>query len=238
MLTGTKHTWHKNLRGADLTHAEYRVLITVSTYADAKGCRAHPGIDRLARDVCMDKRNVRRAIKSLIDKQWLTLARKGGNDVGYRMADEYELRIPDSLAKEGLTTPLNDAGESDGETETRGVDTAQGVLSVHRKGGLTTPPSITTSSNPKNASSATESRPHSAAASGSKQASPEPVPNPHSNYTWDDFIADFDAFEEWIDYWLGLDPVEMSTAHGMWENERHPKAIYNTIVARRRGVSA
>lgn len=230
MLTGSKHTWYKHLREANLTHAEYRVLVTVSTYADAKGCRAHPGIERLARDACMDKRNVKRAIKSLIDKQWLILTRKGGNEVGYRMADEYELTTPEDIHKGRLTTPLS--GD-----ETRGVESAQGVLSVQGKGGLTTPPSITTSSD-HFSSSATKSRPLSAAATGSKRASTDPVPNPQHPYKWSDLRDDFDAFEAWIDYWLGLDAVEMSMAHGMWENDRHPKAIYNAINSRRGGVSA
>lgn len=245
MLTTSKLAWQKELRGADLTHSEYRVLLTISTYTDAQGSKAHPGWDRIARDARMDKRNAKRAVANLIEKGWLRLTRKGGNNVGYRIADEYELTTPTASGKGGLATPLetevNDpesapdhpANDRDG----RGVGSTQGVLTGHGKGGLTTPPSDHSHQilSAKRASSDAEHRPRSAADTASQPVARrarngQEVPPPPAGRTWSDLLDDYDLMEDWLEEHIGLSPMGMSTAHGMWENERHPKAIYNAVL--------
>ena len=120
MLTTSKLVWQKSLRGmAGFTSAEFRVLMMMSTYTDAKGCGAHPGMDRLASDSCVDRRTAQRAAASLIKKGWLICKRKGGNEVGWRVADEYELADPAAIHKGGMTPPLVKSGRAALKTEGR-----------------------------------------------------------------------------------------------------------------------
>ena len=94
MLTTSKLVWQKSLRGmAGFTSAEFRVLMMMSTYTDAKGCGAHPGMDRLASDSCVDRRTAQRAAASLIKKGWLICKRKGGNEVGWRVRSPWNHEI-------------------------------------------------------------------------------------------------------------------------------------------------
>ena len=117
----TKLQWQKQLRGAGLTHAEYRVLMTISTYTDRHGQNAHPGWARIIDDARVDRATGRRAVRSVIDKGWLTLVRKGGNAIGYHVADEYALSAPD-IHKGVNVTPLDRASEGSegGECHTEG----------------------------------------------------------------------------------------------------------------------
>lgn len=271
MLTKNKMTWQKELRGAELTHAEFRVLVTISTYADAEGRRAHPGWDRITVDARVDKRTAQRAVKSLIGKKWLILVRKGGNQVGYRIADEYELTSPNA-SKGGEDVPLPDGGESlpdqgandpgalRDESRGRVVAMHEGWHGAAEKGGEDVPPSghihQVQESARSAASSEAEPRGHSAPPSGARQAvtpdselasslggeassdpprddEREPTPPPPPGLTWNDLRDDFDLLEEWLDQHLGVIGFDLSTASGMWEDDRHPKAIFNTIRSRR-----
>jgi len=167
----TKLQWQKHLRGAPLTHSEYRVLMTISTYTDARGLHAHPGWDRIAEDANVDRRTARRAVKALIRFGWLTLTAKGGNAVAYRAADEYALGTP-AHPKGVNTTPLDRAQtvhKGDNLTPLAGVQSSpQGGQPRPSKGGgnvlgrgvSVAPHQITTSDPPSDPSKHHSSSPY------------------------------------------------------------------------------
>ena len=90
----SKLTWQKRLRGVDLTHAEYRVLMTICSYTDETLGNAHPGWARISEGAHVDPKTAKRAVASLIDKGWLILTARGGNDVGKGRAHVYALGSP------------------------------------------------------------------------------------------------------------------------------------------------
>src|SRR5690606_19359303 len=53
------------LRAAKLTHAQYRVLVTILGYTDGDGGNAHPGYARLADECRMSKGTVSKCIAQL-----------------------------------------------------------------------------------------------------------------------------------------------------------------------------
>ena len=93
-----KFAYIKALRGrADLTPAEYRLLVTLWSYTDGDCRHAYPGAGHLARDVAVtDPRNVKRTLKSLLTKGYLMQTRVGGK-VGMSRAlaaSVYDLALP------------------------------------------------------------------------------------------------------------------------------------------------
>lgn len=132
MSVPSKLAWMKELRGADLTHAEFRVLLTVASYTDAHGRNAYPGQDRIAADAVVRPNTARDALKSLIAKGWLTVADSTGGKYGRGRAAVYELSTP--TLKGSVTDPLS-------ETVKGSVSDRKGVGERQKKGSVSDPPS-------------------------------------------------------------------------------------------------
>ncbi|MBB1482504.1 hypothetical protein H5392_01355 [Tessaracoccus sp. MC1865] len=109
-----KHVWLKLLRGMAMSHGEYRVMVNMFTYTDAKGRGAHPGLVRIASDAGVTRNTARGALAMATEVGWLKLTRKGGNHVAKGLADEYELAIPKALL------PLNGKGSTRDPLEEKG----------------------------------------------------------------------------------------------------------------------
>jgi DNA-binding transcriptional regulator PaaX len=89
-----KFGYIRALRGADLTLAEFRVLVTVWDYSDEHGRHAYASIARLAADCEVSERTVRRCLVDLVAKGFLRRVRRGHRDgAGNPWASEYELRL-------------------------------------------------------------------------------------------------------------------------------------------------
>jgi DNA-binding transcriptional MocR family regulator len=86
------------LRHASLTHAEYRVLVTLLTYASKDGSNAHPGYRRLAEECRMSNGTVSKAVKQLKAAGWLWETSRGTKGERGRIAAVFELRIPTHLS--------------------------------------------------------------------------------------------------------------------------------------------
>lgn len=84
----------KRLRGADLTHGQFRVAVMLSTYTSKDGSSAYPGARRLAEDCAMTERGVRKLLGELEVKGWIRQDFKGGNLAEYRRASEYTITVP------------------------------------------------------------------------------------------------------------------------------------------------
>ncbi|WP_146070939.1 hypothetical protein [Arthrobacter sp. B1805] len=109
----SKLDWQKSLRGVDLSHAEYRVLMTISTYTDGNLRNARPGLSRIIADACVNAKTARAALKSLTTKGYLMCTGEGGNQFGKGKANVYA--IPLSVPKVGSDSLSSDTGK--GATE-------------------------------------------------------------------------------------------------------------------------
>ncbi|MFD6516536.1 helix-turn-helix domain-containing protein [Rhodococcus sp. NPDC060176] len=134
----------RSLRGADLTHAEYRVLVNLCTYADAVSGEAYPSNETLAKAASVDTRGMTRTlIPSLLEKGWIRLVAPGGNQNGKGRANVWKLSSPDT-AKGGTDYPPSNQPRAVPTTtlpsETRGVlSTDKGGTEYH-EGGYSLPP--------------------------------------------------------------------------------------------------
>lgn len=93
MAQGSKLTWLTSLRGADLTHGEFRVLTILGTYSSGDGTNAHPGISRLAADCVMTERHVQRVLRALVGKGAIRETALGGNAVRKGWASVYAVNL-------------------------------------------------------------------------------------------------------------------------------------------------
>jgi biotin operon repressor len=93
-----KLNYLKQLRVAHLTHAQYRVLVAIMTYADQDGTNAHPGFARLASECRMSRSTVSKSIKALKKSGWLRETSRGYPSGERRMASVFDLKIPEYLA--------------------------------------------------------------------------------------------------------------------------------------------
>lgn len=221
----TKLQWQKRLRGADLTNTEYRVLMTICSYTDKTLGNAHPGWARIVADSCITEKTAKKAVVALVAKGWLRLVEAGGNQYGKGRANVYALAVPLST-RGAAAAPLR----ADGDDPGRGVvDDRRGVIDDHRRGVAATPPS---------GSSSIRGMHHHSADQGQRDRFADDD-DPWQQQTstpasWLDQIESFDELEAWLDGDLNMDDEERRTALGMWENEAHPIAIRNTIIASRR----
>ncbi len=93
-----KFAWMEALRGADLTHAEYRVLLNLSTFARGDLTNAHPGLPRLCEAAAVSMPTAKKALRDLVTKGWLVLTEEGGNKHGKGKANVYALSIPKGIS--------------------------------------------------------------------------------------------------------------------------------------------
>lgn len=109
----SKLEWLAGLRGADLTHAEFRVLVMLSTFAAADLTNAYPSRRTLAEAAGVNDRVlIRDLLPALEDKGWIRCTERGGNQTGKGRANVWMIQphnptkgVPDvhpSLANKGV----------------------------------------------------------------------------------------------------------------------------------------
>ncbi len=89
-----KFTWMEALRGADLTHAEYRVLLNLSTFANGDLTNAFPGLPRLCESSRVSVPTAKKALRKLIEQGWIVLTEEGGNQHWKGKANVYSMTLP------------------------------------------------------------------------------------------------------------------------------------------------
>ncbi|NIL74421.1 hypothetical protein RhoFasB10_00505 [Rhodococcus sp. B10] len=87
----SKLRWYTSLRNADLTNAEFRVLVVLSTFTDGSMGNAFPGLRVLAEQSCVSEQTTKHALRSLRLKGWIELSERGGNQVGKGRANVWRL---------------------------------------------------------------------------------------------------------------------------------------------------
>lgn len=91
----SKLAYLRLLQNAGLTHAQYRILVTILTYSDRDGMNAHPGFANLAKECKMSKGTVSKGITALKRAGWLWESARGIRGDGSPSASVFELRVPD-----------------------------------------------------------------------------------------------------------------------------------------------
>lgn len=95
MSPTSKFSWMEALRGADLSHAEYRVLINLSTYARGDLTNARPSLQTLCEAAQVTDKTAKKSIRTLIEKGWIVRTQSGGRGTG--RTNVYALGIPNVL---------------------------------------------------------------------------------------------------------------------------------------------
>lgn len=127
-----KFEYQKRLRGAGLTAPQYMVLMTLQTYANADGTRAHPGWERLRADTGLDPRTIKSAVGALCKRGFL---REVESKKVRGSANVYDLTLPD----EGTTVAQQENPRS-AEPNPRGTSDAPRGTSDAVQGGHPVPP--------------------------------------------------------------------------------------------------
>lgn len=90
--------WERVVKRCHIPPTTKYVALTIATFADQDGSRVHPGEIKLAADLGMSARNVRRHMARLRDEYALIeRTRFHGSRRAY--ADEYQLVMPDDLTE-------------------------------------------------------------------------------------------------------------------------------------------
>ncbi|KLI04073.1 MULTISPECIES: helix-turn-helix domain-containing protein [Mycolicibacterium] len=123
-----KFDFYRALAGADLTDAEFRLLVLMANYADGTtGKRIRQSFGNLAADLGKNVKTVKRTVPRLIAKDWLYLVEKRPGT-----SDEYGLSVPTGDTQMSPVTS-EDRGHSDvpttGDISEGGGDTQ---MSPHR----------------------------------------------------------------------------------------------------------
>lgn len=106
-----KFAWLEALRGADLTHAEYRVAVNLSTYARADLTNARPSLSTLCSAAHVSTPTAKKALRRLAGLGWIVLTAQGGNANGFGKANCYRLTIPKGV--NGVPPSGRDKGVND-----------------------------------------------------------------------------------------------------------------------------
>ncbi|NKZ88804.1 hypothetical protein GS966_02530 [Rhodococcus hoagii] len=141
----SKLEWLAGLRGADLTHAEFRVLVTLFTYTDASLSNAYPSKATLAEAAKVTPRTLAASLRTLQKKGLARIARQGGNQYGKGTANVWEL-LPHSCSKGVPDVPpsIRPKGVPDvppSRAEGGPSVPAKGVPEYRSRGSLSDPPS-------------------------------------------------------------------------------------------------
>jgi hypothetical protein len=104
----SKLDWLKSLRGADLTPAEFRIIVLLTSYSNADRENAHPGVERLVADSGLSTRTVQYSLKSLVAKGAIAVTQDGGNQTFKGAATVYQILTPPQRDKGAAHCTLED----------------------------------------------------------------------------------------------------------------------------------
>ncbi|MBX9147750.1 helix-turn-helix domain-containing protein [Rhodococcus qingshengii] len=90
-----KFAWMEAIRGADLTHAEYRVLLNLSTFARGDLTNARPSLKTLCAAARVTDKTAKKSIRTLIEKGWIVRTHEGGRGTG--RTNVFTLAVPKLL---------------------------------------------------------------------------------------------------------------------------------------------
>ncbi|WP_198020300.1 helix-turn-helix domain-containing protein [Nocardioides sp. J54] len=244
MARRSKLDWMKDLRGADLTPAEFKVLVILATYTDKNMLNAHPGTKRLVEDTGLARSTVIAALGVLQERGWIRMTEQGGNQFGKGIANVYSIHTPTRLHKGPIQSDVIHK-----ETDDRTLKGPTGLSLVASEGSDSQAkgPMIGHQGSDSQAVKGLVNRTPSGHASGPRSgpsihhsagspagARPAGAPRPADPWQYDDDgCLTEDSYDHLIDTLDPLDDTELNTIDGMLADGRHPQAVINTITKRR-----
>jgi hypothetical protein len=96
--------WQRTLHQHKLRAAVHHVGLTLSTYANRDGTRAHPSVARLVQDTGLSKRTVLRALEELRSRRLVVRTFRRQQSGRRGLADEYRLTLPERVPPEHPVT--------------------------------------------------------------------------------------------------------------------------------------
>jgi hypothetical protein len=212
--------WEKALGKSHLPAGARAAGRALAEFANSTtGGNCHPGIDKLAEKVGVDRRTIIRNLAILRDQGWIERTARGGAGPGRGhagksgTADTYRLVIPSAerhqdvsgcryCRAEAARKPVTSVQEtSDIPAENQGHDVTPSVRAIRK-------------------------REHSDSLSRPALA---PLSAGDHDTTIDSDPADLCAVEDELEAKLGLDLAELSTVDGMLQRGAHPLAAVNKI---------
>lgn len=95
--------WERVLRRVQMPSGAKFLALMMATYADQNGSRVRPGVERLARVMCMSEPTVKRSLSTLRDLGLIERTKQGNRHAG--LADEYRLTVPSTLLDHPMLDP-------------------------------------------------------------------------------------------------------------------------------------
>lgn len=229
----SKLTWIKELRGAELSDPEFRVLVMLSTWTDKNGRDAFPGNVQLA-DAChMQPRSVIRILRRLEEKGWIMRTFQGGNEVGMRVANVYALHSPvihkgDPPSHKG-DPPVRLKGDPPSHLKGDPPVTPSGPIHQIHASGPGTAFRPRTSDGGRGAPPTDTGHADNPTTPTTKPADPwarkSAEQKDKTSPDWDAMRGDILLLEDHLEG-MGIDTARHSSViTARWENQDHPKAI-------------
>lgn len=95
--------WERIVRRVQISSSTMLLALTLATYADSNGSRIRPGVDRLARVMCVSAPTVKRAFAELRRLGLVQQTKKGNRYASH--ADEYRLTVPSDMPDYPMLDP-------------------------------------------------------------------------------------------------------------------------------------
>lgn len=95
--------WERIIRRLAIPSQQKYLALMMSTYADDDGSRVFPGVDKLAKVMCVTDRTVKRSLAELRSLGLVERVKQGDRHAG--MADEYRLTVPTNVLDLPMLAP-------------------------------------------------------------------------------------------------------------------------------------
>jgi hypothetical protein len=228
-----KLTWFKSLAGADLTNAEFRILVLLANYSGANLEEARPSVATLVKDSGLSESHVHNVLKSLLAKKAVT--QEGGNKVFKGAVNVYKILTPPQRPKGATQSTLQ--GDNKGAADCTLQDDSNDTPGGDKSGSKG--PKISSKGPTTRQTRVQPSGPHQVNTPGPLDHSARKLAAPvapqagasgrgqHDENAHDHI--DLQAIEDDLDEQLGLTDEERRTADGMLQRGAHPTAVRNKI---------
>ncbi len=243
--------WKRAVRGWIGEPHHIAAALTLAGYANKDGGNAHPGVERLADDLCRGPRAVRYTLAALEEAGFITRASRGGRQgIPKGHANAYQLTIPAPLAAalglwedqrngpQWMERP-SDAPRSRTTTGTPGARgrALQGLPTTGTFDATTGTPSaphLVSNTSPLTPFRSLES----GVTSAKRRADEEHEDERHDEEQERSNEEEPDDYDWIVDQLYGVESHEETTVDEMLSRGAHPKAIVNAIRAQRSDVTS
>lgn len=95
--------WERIVKRVQMPSGAKFLALMLATYADQDGTRVRPGVERLARVMCVSEPTVKRSLSTLRNLGLVERTKQGNRYA--KLADEYRLTVPSTLFDQPMLDP-------------------------------------------------------------------------------------------------------------------------------------